>query len=85
MIIAPVPQEVRDQINRLAEAVETIGLEVERIGEGQRFITNVFAQQKNQAVGAGAAVLAAGAVAEPITGRPREGERARAAEITPVR
>ena len=77
-IIAPVPQEVRDQISRLAEAVETIGIEVERIGEGQRFITNVFAQQKSTALGAGAA-------AELATPRQRDIERSRAAEITPVR
>ena len=51
LIITPVPPEVRAQIDRLTDAVETIGLEVERIGEGQRFITHVFAEQKIPVVG----------------------------------
>ncbi len=45
-VIAPVPNEVRQQIDALSNAVETIAHEVERIGEGQRFITKVFAEQK---------------------------------------
>ena len=53
-IIAPVPQDVRDRLDQLSHAVESIGLEVERIGEGQRFITRVFSEQ-GRAVGAGAA------------------------------
>lgn len=54
-IIAPVPQEVRNQLDQLSHAVESIGLEVERIGEGQRFITKVFGEQGGRAIGAGAA------------------------------
>ena len=54
-IIAPVPPDVRDRINQLSEAVESIGLQVERIGEGQRFITKVFTEQGSRAVAAGSA------------------------------
>lgn len=53
-VIAPVPQEVRDRLNQLGDAVESIGLEVERIGEGQRFITKVMSES-GRALGAGPA------------------------------
>lgn len=53
-IIAPVPQEVRDRLDRMSEAVESIALEVERIGEGQRFVTKVMTEG-GRSLGAGAA------------------------------
>ena len=53
-IIAPVPQEVRDRLDRMSEAVESIALEVERIGEGQRFVTKVMSES-GRTLGAGAA------------------------------
>ncbi len=53
-IISPVPQEVRDRLDRMSEAVESIALEVERIGEGQRFVTKVMSES-GRALGAGAA------------------------------
>jgi len=53
-IIAPVPQEVRDRLDRMSEAVESIALEVERIGEGQRFVTKVMSES-GRSLGAGAA------------------------------
>ena len=53
-IIAPVPQEVRDRLDRLGEAVESIAVEVERIGEGQRFVTKVMSES-GRVLGAGAA------------------------------
>lgn len=53
-IIAPVPQEVRDRLDRMSEAVESIALEVERIGEGQRFVTKVMTES-GRSLGAGAA------------------------------
>lgn len=43
-VIAPVPQDIRDRLEGLASAVDSIGLEVERIGEGQRFITRVMSE-----------------------------------------
>ena len=43
-VIAPVPREVQEKLDMLSESVESIGLEVERIGEGQRFITKVFTE-----------------------------------------
>ena len=54
-VIAPVPAEMRQQIDSLSNAVETIAHEVERIGEGQRFLTRLFSDQgAARALGAGA-------------------------------
>ena len=58
-VAAPVSEEVRDRLDRLTESVESIALEVERIGEGQRFITKVMSDG-GRAVGAGA--IGAGAI-----------------------
>ncbi len=52
---APVSRELQDKMNQLSDAVESIGLEVERIGEGQRFITKVFTETNARVLSAGAA------------------------------
>jgi hypothetical protein len=51
-VIAPVPKDVTDRLDAMGQAVESIALEVERIGEGQRFITKVMGERQ---LGAGAA------------------------------
>jgi hypothetical protein len=56
--VASLPQEVIDRLTRLDHAVDAIAVEVERIGEGQRFMTRVLGEK-----GQGAAAL--GAAAEP--------------------
>ncbi|MEO8335656.1 MAG: hypothetical protein ABI664_11830 [bacterium] len=48
------PQELSDRLNRLDQAVDSIAVEVERIGEGQRFVTRVMSEN-GRSVGAGAA------------------------------
>lgn len=48
--VAPqVPQEVTQQLNHLAQAVDAIALEVERISEGQRFTTRLLSEQRDAA------------------------------------
>ena len=55
--VTSLPQEVIDRLTRLDHAVDSIAVEVERIGEGQRFMTRVLAEK-----GSGSAAgLAAGA------------------------
>jgi hypothetical protein len=45
--VAPqVPAEVTQQLNHLAQAVDAIALEVERISEGQRFTTRLLSEQR---------------------------------------
>lgn len=50
---AAFPSAVADRIARIENAVDTIALEVERISEGQRFVTRLMSDP--QQLGAGAA------------------------------
>jgi hypothetical protein len=71
-VVSPVPQDVKDRLNQLGESVESIALEVERIGEGQRFLTKVMSEN-GRALGAGPAQpLAVPKVGEQVAVR-REG------------
>lgn len=54
VVVAPLSREVTDRLDQLGQSVESIALEVERIGEGQRFITKVMGEG-GRAIGAGAA------------------------------
>ena len=87
----PVPSDVTMRLERIEQAVDTIAIEVERISEGQRFVTRLMAERpssgaSNQAASADSAgvqqplMLGAGAM-EPIVIAERERVRQRA--ITP--
>ena len=54
-VIATFPKEIAERLGRLEQAAEATALEVERIGEGQRFLTRLFTE------GPQAHVLGAGA------------------------
>ena len=43
--IAELPHEVMDRLVRLDHAVDSIAVEVERIGEGQRFVTRLMSER----------------------------------------
>jgi hypothetical protein len=66
-VIAPIPREVTDRLEAMGQAVESIAVEVERIGEGQRFLTRVMSDQGRQ-LGQGAAqpIPVAQAAAQPV-------------------
>jgi prefoldin subunit 5 len=73
--VAPAPsRELQDRLDQLAQAVESIAVETERIGEGQRFLTRVMTEQGRQ-LGPGPAQPVAVPVlrAEPVE-QPRRGE-----------
>ena len=53
--VAALPDEVMDRLTRLDHAVDSIAVEVERIGEGQRFVTRVLAERSPAAAALGAA------------------------------
>lgn len=54
-VIAAFPKEISERLGRLEQAAEATALEVERIGEGQRFLTRLFTEgPQAQALGAGA-------------------------------
>jgi hypothetical protein len=87
----PVPSDVTMRLERIEQAVDTIAIEVERISEGQRFVTRLMAERpsaaaSNQAASADRAgvqqplMLGAGAM-EPIVVSERE--RVRQRVVTP--
>jgi hypothetical protein len=50
--VSALPQEMMDRLTRLDQAVDAIAVEVERIGEGQRFMTRVLAEKPAAAAAA---------------------------------
>jgi hypothetical protein len=63
--LAHLPAELADRLTRIEMAVDAIAVEVERVGEGQRYMTNL--------VGDNVRALSAGA-AEPMELKAREAE-----------
>jgi hypothetical protein len=54
--VTALPGELTDRLTRIEQAVDAIAIEVERVGEGQRYVTGLFAEQpSSRALGAGAA------------------------------
>lgn len=50
------PREISDRLSRMENAIEATSLEVERIGEGQRFLTHLFTEKESaRAIAPGAA------------------------------
>jgi len=63
--IASLPAELSERLQRIEEAVDAIAVEVERVGENQRYVTSLMrGEQAPRALGAGAA--------EPIDLKQRE-------------
>jgi hypothetical protein len=51
--VASLPRDIADRLLRMEQAIEATAVEVERIGEGQRFITRLFTEgEKAKAIGA---------------------------------
>ena len=46
--VMTLPAELQERMTRLEQSVDTIAVEVERIGEGQRFMTRVLTEQREQ-------------------------------------
>jgi prefoldin subunit 5 len=64
--ITSLPAELMERLTRLEQGVDAIAVEVERIGEGQRYMARLAADDGLRAIGAGAA--------EPVEVKAREGE-----------
>jgi hypothetical protein len=63
--VAELPKVLAERLTRLDQAVDAIAIEVERISEGQRFLTKVMTESGGRAIGAGPA--------QPIEVSAREG------------
>ena len=53
-VVSTIPQEIYDRFARLDQAIDSVAIEVERIGEGQRFLTRVYTDSQ-RGLGAGPA------------------------------
>lgn len=55
-VVTSFPRELAERLSRMEQAVEATAVEVERIGEGQRFLTRLFTEGEGaRAIGSGAA------------------------------
>lgn len=54
-LVTALPQEIHDRFTRIEQSLDSIAIEVERVGEGQRFLTRMQAQQQERALGSGPA------------------------------
>ncbi len=68
-VVSSFPKELSDRLSRLEQSVEATSLEVERIGEGQRFLTRLFTE------GEGARAIGAGPAKQLETKQPNARER----------
>jgi hypothetical protein len=64
--VSEMPAELMDRLGRMEQAIDAVAVELERVGEGQRYVTKVFTESQ-RALGAGAA--------EPLDVRQREAIR----------
>jgi hypothetical protein len=63
-IVTNIPKELTERLMRVEQTVEATAIEIERIGEGQRFMTRIFTE------GQGAHQLSAAQPVSLPTGRP---------------
>jgi hypothetical protein len=63
-----IPAALESRLTRFEQALDAVAIEVERVSEGQRFLTKVFTEQNPRAIGSGPAqpVEVHGGVAEPV-------------------
>jgi hypothetical protein len=53
-VVTSIPKEIAERLFRMEQAVEATAVEVERIGEGQRFLTRLFTEgDAARAIGSG--------------------------------
>jgi len=45
-VVAPIPADVENRLERIEQAVEAVAIEVERISESQRYLTKLMAEPR---------------------------------------
>lgn len=60
-VLPPNFADTADRLERLEQAIETIAIEIERVAEGQRYVSKILSKQSAGADANGAAVESAGA------------------------
>jgi hypothetical protein len=67
-VVAQIPAALEARLTRFEHSLDAVAIEIERVSEGQRFLTKVLAEQAPRALGAGPAepVEIRAGVAEPV-------------------
>lgn len=65
-VVSAIPQEVYERFTRVEQSIDSVAVEVERIGEGQRYLTRLMSEKS---IGPGAA--------QPVETRNREADKVR--------
>jgi hypothetical protein len=67
-VVAQIPAAFEARFTRFEQSLDAVAIEIERVSEGQRFLTKVLAEQSSRALGAGPAqpVEIRAGVAEPV-------------------
>jgi len=67
-VISEVPAAFEARLTRFEQSLDAVAIEIERVSEGQRFLTKVLAEQVPRAIGAGPAqpIETRAGVAEPV-------------------
>lgn len=67
-VVSQIPAALEARLTRFEQSIDTIAIEVERVSEGQRFLTRVLSEQNAHAIGAGPAqpIETRAGVAEPV-------------------
>ena len=71
--IPATPRELTDRLTQLEQAVDAVAIEVERIGEGQRFMTRLFTERSTARAAAEGAGEPVGSEAQEAAARLRRG------------
>ena len=66
-VSAALPSDYSDRLTRLEQSVDAVAIEVERIGEGQRFMTRLFTEPRSRQAAAQALDMDAPEAAEHVT------------------
>jgi hypothetical protein len=67
-IVSQIPAALEARLTRFEQSIDAIAIEMERVSEGQRFLTKVFTEQNARAIGAGPAqpIETRAGVADPV-------------------
>ena len=67
-VVAQIPAAFEARFTRFEQSLDAVAIEIERVSEGQRFLTKVLAEETPRAIGAGPAqpVETRAGIAEPV-------------------
>ncbi len=67
-VVSQIPAALEARLTRFEQSIDAVAIEIERVSEGQRFLTKVLSEENPRAIGAGAAqpIETRAGVADPI-------------------